>query len=71
MNDIIIHSPIKVSSADQQKIKLYLGKTHSIKGNIRSVLDKSLIGGIKITYKDNELDLSIKGKLARLSTLFD
>lgn len=67
MSDIVVYSPIKLNAVDKKSIASYMQRKHNINAKVQVKLDKSLIAGIKITYEDKELDLSLTGKLDRLS----
>lgn len=63
---IIIHTPVKLAVDDISTIRKFMAKNYSIQARAEIKLDKSLIAGIKISFKDLELDYSLTGKLSRL-----
>jgi F-type H+-transporting ATPase subunit delta len=48
------------------KIKEALQKRTGATINLTAAIDKTLIGGIKISYEDQVIDLSLKNKLEAL-----
>jgi len=64
---IMVHAPTKLSRSELEIVSSYLKKTLRIEAPIVFILDKSVIAGIKIIYRDLQLDYSLKGRLARLA----
>jgi F-type H+-transporting ATPase subunit delta len=50
------------------QIEEALKKRMKAEVSIATEIDKSLIGGLKISYDDQVIDLSIKNKLEKLKT---
>ena len=63
---ITIYSPTKLSDQEVKHILAYLKKQHQIEAPVQTKIDKSLLGGVKITYKDLEFDLTLDRQLSQL-----
>ena len=63
---IFIYSPTELSSQEIEFIQAYLKKEYKIEAPAQVVIDKSILGGVRISYKDLEIDLSLNGRLSRL-----
>lgn len=61
-----IHSPFEIEKNQLEKIVSVITKKTDKEVVYDLVIDPKLIGGIKITYDNNMLDYSIKGKIKSL-----
>ena len=66
VSTITIYSPIKLADQEVKRILNYLKKQHQIEAPVQTKIDKSLLGGVKITYKDLEIDLTLNNQLSQL-----
>ena len=64
--NVTVSSSYALEQEQLEKIELALQKRTGSEINISTHLDKSLIGGIKISYEDQVIDLSLKNKLEAL-----
>ena len=64
--NIVISSSYTLDSEQVEKIKEAMQKRTGSIINASTDIDKSLIGGIKISYDDQVIDLSLKNKLEAL-----
>ena len=64
--NIVISSSYALDSEQVEKIKEAMQKRTGSIINASTDIDKSLIGGIKISYDDQVIDLSLKNKLEAL-----
>ena len=64
--NIVISSSYDLDSEQVEKIKEAMQKRTGSIINASTEIDKSLIGGIKISYDDQVIDLSLKNKLEAL-----
>ena len=64
--NIVISSSYALGSEQVEKIKEAMQKRTGSIINASTDIDKSLIGGIKISYEDQVIDLSLKNKLEAL-----
>ena len=64
--NVIVASSYSLEQDQLDKIQTALQKRTGSEINISTHLDKSLIGGIKISYEDQVIDLSLKNKLEAL-----
>ena len=64
--NIVISSSYALDSEQVEKIKEAMQKRTGSIINASTDIDKSLIGGIKISYDDQVIDLSLKYKLEAL-----
>lgn len=65
--NITVTTTEKLEAEQLKKIKSAFAKKYSkTKLNIKEVIDKSLIAGIKITIGSQEYDASVKAKLAQI-----
>ena len=63
--EIMVESSIAMSDADKQSVLASLAsKPHS--GEVQFKVNPALIGGLKVTYGDSVLDLSVQGKLRKV-----
>jgi F-type H+-transporting ATPase subunit delta len=62
----MVASSYSLEQDQLDKIQTALQKRTGSEINISTHLDKSLIGGIKISYEDQVIDLSLKNKLEAL-----
>ena len=66
--NVIVASSYAIQSDQLKNIEAALKKRMSAEINIVTKIDKALIGGLKISYGDQVIDLSIKNKLEKLKT---
>ena len=66
--NVVVSSPFELESDQLEKIKLAMQKRLGADIIITSAVDKTLIGGMKISYEDQVIDLSLKNKLESLKT---
>jgi F-type H+-transporting ATPase subunit delta len=64
--NVMVSSSYSLEQDQLDKIQTALQKRTGSEINISTHLDKSLIGGIKISYEDQVIDLSLKNKLEAL-----
>ena len=64
--NVTVASSYALDQEQLEKIEQALQKRTGSEINISTHLDKSLIGGIKISYEDQVIDLSLKNKLEAL-----
>ena len=64
--NVTVASSYALDQEQLKKIEQALQKRTGSEINISTHLDKSLIGGIKISYEDQVIDLSLKNKLEAL-----
>ena len=64
--NVMVASSYSLEQDQLDKIQAALQKRTGSEINISTHLDKSLIGGIKISYEDQVIDLSLKNKLEAL-----
>ena len=64
--NVMVASSYSLEQDQLDKIQTALQKRTGSEINISTHLDKSLIGGIKISYEDQVIDLSLKNKLEAL-----
>ena len=63
--EIVVESSIALSDADRRSILESLSsRPHS--GEVQFKVNPDLIGGIKVTYGDSVLDLSVQGRLKKV-----
>lgn len=60
---IFAMSSEKIDSGDLEKLIAKLEKKYGAKVDVTNIIDKSLLGGLKIVSGDEVMDLSYKGKL--------
>ena len=62
---IYVTSQVELTDAQKNKLEIIL---KSISGFAKVVysIDNDLVGGLKINYKDNEIDLTTSGKLKKM-----
>ena len=58
----------RIDKEQLKQIEAALKKRMKAEVSIVTEIDKSLIGGLKISYDDQVIDLSIKNKLEKLKT---
>lgn len=63
---IYVESIEPLSSEQLENIKEAVEKKLNIKIDIANQINKSLIGGIKVIYEDEIIDLSLRGKINNL-----
>ncbi len=63
---IYIYAPTKLSQAEIKQILTYLKKKHQIEAPVEVKLDSSILGGVKVSYKDLEIDLTLDNQLQQL-----
>ena len=61
--NVVVSSAFELESDQLEKIKLAMQKRLGADIIITSAVDKTLIGGMKISYEDQVIDLSLKNKL--------
>ena len=66
--NVVVSSAFELESDQLEKIKLAMQKRLGADIIITSAVDKTLIGGMKISYEDQVIDLSLKNKLESLKT---
>lgn len=66
--NVVVSSAFELESDQLEKIKLAMQKRLGADIIITSAVDKTLIGGMKISYEDQVIDLSKKNKLESLKT---
>ena len=66
--NVVVSSAFELESDQLEKIKLAMQKRLGADIIITSAVDKTLIGGMKISYEDQVIDLSLKNKLCLLYT---
>ena len=66
--NVVVSSAFELESDQLEKIKLAMQKRLGADIIITSAVDKTLIGGMKISYEDQVIDLSLKNKLESLRT---
>ena len=66
--NVVVSSAFELESDQLEKIKLAMQKRLGADIIITSAIDKTLIGGMKISYEDQVIDLSLKNKLESLKT---
>ena len=64
--NVVVSSAFELESDQLEKIKLAMQKRLGADIIITSAVDKTLIGGMKISYEDQVIDLSLKNKLESL-----
>ena len=68
LKNIRVASSYRIDKEQLKQIEAALKKRMKVEVNIFTEIDKSLIGGLKISYDDQVIDLSIKNKLEKLKT---
>lgn len=65
---IIVYSTFVLDAEQLISIKTMALKKFDLTGDIevKNIIDKTLIGGVKIAYRDQEIDLSIKNQISKL-----
>ena len=63
---VVVASSYNLEEDQMNKIKEALQKRTGATINLTAAVDKTLIGGIKISYEDQVIDLSLKNKLEAL-----
>ena len=66
--NVVVSSAFELESDQLEKIKLAMQKRLGADIIITYAVDKTLIGGMKISYEDQVIDLSLKNKLESLKT---
>ena len=66
LKNITVASSYKIDKEQLEEIEAALVKRLKAEINISTEIDKTLIGGLKISYDDQVIDLSIKNKLEKL-----
>lgn len=66
--NVVVSSAFELESDQLEKIKLAMQNRLGADILITSAVDKTLIGGMKISYEDQVIDLSLKNKLESLKT---
>ena len=66
--NVVVSSAFELELDQLEKIKLAMQKRLGADIIITSAVDKTLIGGMKISYEDQVIDLSLKNKLESLKT---
>ncbi|TDF93549.1 F0F1 ATP synthase subunit delta [Paenibacillus piri] len=62
----IVYTPVELSEAELNQISVTFGQLTGKQIRVVSVLDKSLLGGVKVRIGDRLYDGSLSGKLERL-----
>ena len=68
LKNIRVASSYRIDKDQLKQIEAALTKRMKAEVSIVTEIDKSLIGGLKISYDDQVIDLSIKNKLEKLKT---
>ena len=68
LKNIRVASSYRIDKEQLKQIEAALKKRMKAEVSIVTEIDKSLIGGLKISYDDQVIDLSIKNKLEKLKT---
>ena len=68
LKNITVASSYRIDKEQLKQIEAALTKRMKAEVSIVTEIDKSLIGGLKISYDDQVIDLSIKNKLEKLKT---
>ena len=68
LKNIRVASSYRIDKDQLKQIEAALKKRMKAEVSIVTEIDKSLIGGLKISYDDQVIDLSIKNKLEKLKT---
>ena len=68
LKNITVASSYRIDKEQLKQIEAALKKRMKAEVSIVTEIDKSLIGGLKISYDDQVIDLSIKNKLEKLKT---
>ena len=68
LKNITVASSYRIDKEQLKQIEAALAKRMKAEVSIVTEIDKSLIGGLKISYDDQVIDLSIKNKLEKLKT---
>ena len=68
LKNITVASSYKIDKEQLNQIEEALKKRMKAEVSIVTEIDKNLIGGLKISYDDQVIDLSIKNKLEKLKT---
>ena len=66
LKNITVASSYRIDKEQLKQIEAALKKRMKAEVSIVTEIDKSLIGGLKISYDDQVIDLSIKNKLEKL-----
>ena len=64
--NVVVSSPFDLEADQLEKIKIAMQKRLEADIIISSTIDETLIGGMKISYEDQVIDLSLKNKLESL-----
>ena len=67
---VIITSAVPIDEATQQRFLVYVKEIISDQIEIVNVIDKDIIGGFIVNYKDYQYDQSVRTKLKNLESLF-
>lgn len=67
---VIITSAVPIDEATQQRFLVYVKEIISGQIEIVNVIDKDIIGGFIVNYKDYQYDQSVRTKLKNLESLF-
>ena len=68
LKNITVASSYRIDKDQLNQTEEALKKRMKAEVSIATEIDKSLIGGLKISYDDQVIDLSIKNKLEKLKT---
>ena len=68
LKNITVASSYRIDKDQLKQIEAALKKRMKAEVSVATEIDKSLIGGLKISYDDQVIDLSIKNKLEKLKT---
>ena len=66
--NVVVSSVFELEESQLDKIKSAMQKRLDAEIIISSSIDTSLIGGMKISYEDQVIDLSLKNKLESLKS---
>ncbi|MNN68521.1 ATP synthase subunit delta [compost metagenome] len=69
--DATVYSTYSLSSSEQTQVAEEFGRLSGRNIRITNVVDKSLLGGLKVVIGDTLYDGSLSGKLTRLEKSFN
>ncbi len=69
-NSAIVYAPYKLSRTELAKLEKYLTDQKHLSLKLTPKIDKSLLAGFKIVYKDLEINYSLKDQLQNLNQQF-
>ncbi len=66
IENAVVYSVVELSTEQIKKLEVQLSEKFSKQVNVENVIDKSIIGGIRIVIKNTVIDTSLKSKLKEL-----